>query len=104
MEVYDNPYDTDDARSMGILLSDTFKLPFKSHGSTVYFQSWYPSDDELNEYTHVVVTSDTPWDPHNLVMPGGDLDDTDMNDERFIQQVTRYIARGHNRHHVTAAI
>ena len=98
MEVYDNPYETDHARSMGIRLSDTFTLPFKSHGSTVYFQSWYPSDDELNNYTHVVVTSDTPWDPHRLVMPGGDLADTEA-DDRFIQQVNRTTACGHNRHH-----
>jgi len=37
LEVYDNPYESDPNRSMGIMLNDFKKLPFRSDGSTIYF-------------------------------------------------------------------
>ena len=40
IQVFDNPYERDETRSMGIMLSDTYRLPFHSHGSTIYFNSW----------------------------------------------------------------
>ena len=99
IQVFDNPYERDETRSMGIMLSDTYRLPFHSHGSTIYFNSWYPTDEELNTYGHVVLTSDQVWDPHGLVMPGGDLEDSTFDDERFVQQVNSAIVSGCNRHH-----
>ena len=99
LQVFDNPYETDESRSMGIMLSDTFQLPFRSHGLTIYFRSWYPTDEELNTYGHVILTSDQAWDPHGLVMPGGDLEDSTFDDERFVQQLNSAIASGCNGHH-----
>jgi hypothetical protein len=48
IEVYDNPYDTDPNRLMGIMLNDCKKLPFWSDGSTIYFNTWYPTGEEMN--------------------------------------------------------
>ena len=49
----------------------------------------------MEMYEHVVITSDQPWDPHNLVMPGGDNDDRVMGDYACaIQQIM-----SNERHH-----
>ena len=72
--VNDNPYKVDPTKSMGIGVDDNDLIPFHSKGSMVFFNTRYPDDDELTISPHIVVTSDIPWDPHGLIMPGG-LDD-----------------------------
>ena len=95
INVYNNSYERDYDRSMGIQLNDHKRLPFRSDGSTIYFTTWFPMDDEMEMYEHVVITSDQPWDPHNLVMPGGDNDDRVMGDYACaIQQIM-----SNERHH-----
>ena len=73
--VHDNPYETDPTRTMGIEIDDNNLIPFSLQGSTVFFNTRYPDDNELDMYPHVVITCDKPWDPHGLIMPGG-MDDT----------------------------
>jgi hypothetical protein len=97
--VRDNPYNLDPTKPMGIEVADNDLIPFLSKGSMVFFTTKYPNDDDLNTYPHIVVTSDTPWDPHGLVMPGG-LDVTDDTaSDRLTQQVTSNAFRNNNRHH-----
>ncbi len=73
---------------MGIEVTGNDLIPFLSKGSMVFFTTRYPSDDDLNMYPHIVVTSDTPWDPHGLVMPGGLGVTDDIANDRMTQQVT----------------
>ena len=97
--VHDNPYDRDPSRAMGIKINDDERLPFLSQGSTIFFNSRYPDDDELEAYPHVILMSDTPWDPHRLIMPGG-LDESGMpTTDRIINEIQSDIQRGTNRHH-----
>ncbi len=85
--VNDNPYDR--ATAMGIELEHDEHIPFYSQGSTIFFTSRYPSDEELECYPHVVLTCDKPWDPNGLVMPGG-MDDTGHPyDDRVVQRCMR---------------
>jgi hypothetical protein len=100
VEVYDNPYEMDPTKSMGIVLPDNnYKIPFLSQGSTVFFTSRYPTDDEMHTYPHVVVTCDQQWDPQKLVMPGG-LDELGQTTtDRTIQQIRSNISHGANCHH-----
>jgi hypothetical protein len=97
--VHDNPYKVDPTKSMGIEVDNNDLIPFHSKGSMVFFNTRYPDDGKLDMYAHIVVTSDIPWDPHGLVMPGG-LDDADdpVND-RMIQRVILNATNGVNRHH-----
>ena len=53
----------------------------------------------MEMYEHVVITSDQPWDPQGLIMPGGDNANTNMNDERFIQSMRSNITNQADRHH-----
>jgi hypothetical protein len=99
VQVHDNPYETDLDRSMGFVLDDVL-IPFRSVGSTVYFLSRFPTDEELEMYPHVILSSDHGWDPHNLIMPGGDNEPNFTDDDHFVQQVqsnsTRSSRRDHN--------
>ena len=81
---------------MGILITDHKRLPFRSDGSTIYFSTWYPTDEELDTYEHVILTSDVPWDPQGLIMPNGDHATNNTDGTRFIQQMIR---DGTNRDH-----
>ena len=98
--VHDNPYELDPNRTMGIEIDDDARLPFQSQGSTVFFTTRYPDDDEMELYPHVVLTSDRPWDPQGLVMPGGLGESGLPSDERIIQRLQVNERQGTNRHHL----
>ena len=96
--VFDNPYEQDPNREMGIAVSDACHIPFESEGSTIFFCSSYPTDDEMDSYPHVVLTCDTPWDPQGVVMPGG-ATRNDFQPDRLIAKVQSNELHGYNRHH-----
>ena len=82
IDVSDNPYDR--GRDFGISCDDCF-IPFNTEGSTVYFDSFVPTDTMLETLRHIELTSDEEWDPSNVDMqrylPQGN--------KRFIQQMRR---------------
>lgn len=86
--VSDNPYDA--TKALGIDHDEAF-IPFQTEGSTVYFTTYVPSDDDLNNYPHIELTDGTTeWDPNAIEMSchrpyGDDL----MNEARMIQKVQR---------------
>jgi hypothetical protein len=84
---------------MGIEINDNERLPFLSQGSTVFFMSQYPDDQELKTYPHVILTSDTPWDPHGLIMPGGLGESGLPTTDQIMNEIQSDIRRGANRHH-----
>ena len=61
--VQDNPY----SNSPMVIQKDTNKEEFvaclKSTGTNIYINTWTPTDRDLQEYPHVVLTSDQLWDP-----------------------------------------
>lgn len=64
--VSDDPYDK--SRSFGIDHEDLF-IPFHTAGSTVYFDSYVPTDEEIEKYPHIVLTDDEmEWDPTGVEM------------------------------------
>ncbi len=97
--VHDNPYETDPTRTMGIEIDDNVLIPFSSQGSTAFFETRYPDDDELDTYPHVVITCDKPWDPYALIMPGGRDNTGHPKNDRMIHRVTSDSSHGVNCHH-----
>ena len=82
IDVSDNPYDRD--KDFGITHDECF-IPFAAEGSTVYFDSYVPSDVQLETLRHIELTSSEEWDPTNVDMqrylPQGNT--------RFVQQMNR---------------
>lgn len=97
--VFDNPYDTDETRPLSILLDDGSCIPFSSQGLTVFFETRFPSDEDLEMYPHIVLTSDHLWDPHTLVMPGGMTVNQSMNDALLVQHVQTITPHRIKHHH-----
>jgi hypothetical protein len=63
--VNDNPFDNEKE----LLISNTFDglfVPLKSEGTVIYFQSRTPSQQELQDCKHFVVTSDAIWYPREV--------------------------------------
>jgi hypothetical protein len=94
VRVHDNPYEMDPTRAMGIELYEDLRLPFQSEGSTVYFESKYPSDQEMEECIHVVLTSDNEWNPHEVNMRAF------SEHHRLIEQVSSDQVSERNRDHL----
>jgi len=64
--VSDDAYDS--TRDFGIDHEDIF-IPFETKGLTVYCESYAPSDDDLENSPHIVLTDgDTEWDPNSIEM------------------------------------
>ena len=55
IDVSDNPYDRE--RDFGIQHDDCF-VPFSTEGSTVYFDTFVPTDHQLETMRHIELTSD----------------------------------------------
>ena len=87
--VSDNPYD--ETKDLGIDHDVAF-IPFHTEGSTVYFDTFVPTDDELETCQHLIISDgDTEWDPHNIEMtynrPYGD--NANRAEARMIKTVQR---------------
>ena len=65
--VQDNPYaDT----SLHLASYDEeFVMPMKTAGTTIYFDSRTPTDYELANSPHIVLSSQTPWNPSEVQFP-----------------------------------
>ena len=94
IRVHDNPYEDDPARSLGIELFDDVRLPFKTDGSTIYFETTYPTLDELERCTHVTLTSDRLWNPHDISM-------TNTTGTRLIEEIASNQMWSQEREHYT---
>ena len=66
VELYDNPFD--EGRPFGIIAGN-ITIPFDSQGSTIFFKSMFPTDDELKNCAPVHLTSEQTWDPHSVKLP-----------------------------------
>jgi hypothetical protein len=63
----DDPYDK--SRPFGIDHEDVF-IPFSTQGSTVFFDTFVPSDQDMERCRHIVLTSDMDWDPSTVQLGG----------------------------------
>ncbi|KAL7532807.1 hypothetical protein ACHAWF_006766, partial [Thalassiosira exigua] len=64
--VSDNPFDAD--KPLGIDHDQDF-IPFEVEGATVYFETTYPTLEEIKMHPHLVLTDgELPWDPMGVDM------------------------------------
>ena len=60
----DHSYES--GRYFGINHEDQF-IPFNTECSTIFFNYFVPTDDEMNTFPHMVLKySEFEWDPHDL--------------------------------------
>jgi hypothetical protein len=86
--VCNDPFDRH--RELGIIQLESAFIPFETEGSTVYFNSRVPSNNELNDLARIELTSDSAWDPYSV-----DLSDPRPKEEEnymHVYRMTRAIA------------
>ena len=58
----------DPHHDFGIEMEDDRFLDFDMHGTTVFFETHVPTDQEWDTCWHIVMTSDVPWDPISVTI------------------------------------
>ena len=90
IDVMDDPFGEPEA--FGIQHEDCF-IPFELEGTTVYFDTTCPTDGDLENYEHVVLTSSDPWDPREVDLRRGSKPDAQQSamlphgDKRSMKQM-----------------
>ena len=95
VEVQDNPYHKDPMiiQSGSDLEQDGFIACLRSEGTTIYMDSWTPTTKDLDRYPHVELTSNLPWNPHEVRFPSTDQQTIDEIEERNISTISRVDTR-----------
>ena len=63
---WDNPYDPD--RDLFIEVNEDLKIEMFTKGTKVIFRTRVPTEDELANYQHVILTSKKEWNPTSVKM------------------------------------
>lgn len=95
--VSDDPFD--ESRDFGIDHEEAF-IPFETEGSTVFFDTFVPNDEELEHCRHVVLTDgDSEWDPHTVQLAHARSDgDTNPLDAPLAREVNAVRRENYERH------
>mmetsp|Transcript_38822 Transcript_38822/g.82849 ORF Transcript_38822/g.82849 Transcript_38822/m.82849 type:complete len:728 (-) Transcript_38822:475-2658(-) len=78
IDVWDNSYDKE--RDFGIVADDIL-IPFETEGSTIFFETFLPTQDDLEKLPQIVLTSEEEWDPLTVNMqrkPSKWIDDNEL--------------------------
>ena len=67
----DDPFDPNRQLSIFDPASE-LTIPLQMNGTICYFKSRTPRDDEIKNCPHVILTSESPWDPSALSYPLGE--------------------------------
>lgn len=98
VEVQDNPYSDDNMLIRNEVHDDDgFVACLRSEGTNIYIDTWTPTQKDLEEYRHIVMTSDKPWDPHEVQFPSPshyDIEDLESRNVRAVVTRTGYSASG----------
>jgi len=85
--VQDNPYSTEPMVIEKIGDEEEFIACLKSKGTNIYVDTWTPTDRDLNEYKHIVLTSPMEWNPNEVVFPGTDPDVVNEIESRNVNMI-----------------
>ena len=59
-------------------------------GTIVYEDTFTPSEKELHEYPHIILSSPHTWDPHNVSFPNPRRTlEEEMGSPRYVSAVDR---------------
>jgi len=93
VDVEDNPYC---GRQMMIRKTDLdgdedFVAILKSQGTVIFMDTWTPTDEDLNELSHIVLTFSKEWETHSVEFPSATSPEEksvyDMYNLRVIQSI-----------------
>ena len=57
----------DSTRALGIKHEDAF-VPFRTDGTAIYFDTQFPTKEEISECSWLILTKDKKWDPLSVCL------------------------------------
>ena len=93
---WDNPYDQDHA--LGIEVHDMdMEIPMAYSGTKLAFKTSTPTEYELNVLPRVILTSDSPWNPHNVQL--GKVQSGKLTDVTYVRRMqVQSVGSNSNKH------
>ena len=82
--VSDDPFDS--TRVLGIKHEDAF-IPFRTDGTTIYFDTRVPTKEERAECSWLIMTGDTEWDPSSVPLQA--IQTKEEEEFRAISEIAR---------------
>jgi hypothetical protein len=88
-QVQDNP---SSRLPLSIITEDhEFCMELMMRGTIIYANTHTPSDKELNECPHIILSSQHPWDPYNVTFPRSNMSLEDvMIDARQVSAISSH--------------
>ena len=68
MLVKDDSFASDEPIHIESKNGDTV-LPLHIEGTIIYLDTWTPTDEELSQFPHIIMTSPHPWNPSEVQFP-----------------------------------
>ena len=65
MLVKDDPFASDETICIESENGDAF-LPLHTEGTIIYLDTWTPTDEDLSQFPHIIMTSPHPWNPSKV--------------------------------------
>ena len=68
MLVKDDPFALDETIRIESENRDAV-LPLHTEGTIIYLDTWTPTDEDLSQFPHIIMTSTHPWNPSEVQFP-----------------------------------
>ena len=88
MDVQDNPFPTEGLSIQPA--SHNITIPLQTLGTIIYANTCAPTDQELTTCPHIVLSSNTDWDPHHVRFPSHDVEEESKSTINAIQTRQQY--------------
>ena len=72
MLVKDDPFASDEPIYIESENGDAI-LPLHTEGTIIYLDTWTPTDEDLSQFHHIIMTSPHPWNPSKVQFPKNSL-------------------------------
>ena len=87
VDVQDNPYVSSPMVVEKSGKDQDFVACLQSEGTNIFMNAWTPTDSDLKEFKHIVLTSPTEWNPSKVRFPGTDYNDVHEIESRNVSLV-----------------
>ena len=87
-EVQDNPFSTE--RLSIQPASHDIAIPLQTLGTIIYANTRAPTDSELSQHPHIVLSSNADWDPHHVRFPSHDVEEESTSTINVMEMRQQY--------------
>ena len=88
IEVQDNPFSNEGLSIQPA--SHDIAIPLQTLGTIIFANTCAPTNQELSQQPHIVLSSTADWDPHHVLFPSHDVEEESKRTINAIQMRQQY--------------